>query len=92
MLKALVIGMGVLIAAGIAVLAVMMFNRLGGGVSPSAPGTARIELPQGARIAETHVDGKTVVLRLALPDGTSRIAVYDLSGRLVSTVEVVETK
>lgn len=89
MLKALVIGMGVLIAAGIAVVAVTLVNRMGAG-APSSFG--RIELPPGARIAETHVDGKTVLLRLALADGTTRIAVYDLSGKLVSTIEVVETK
>ena len=88
-LKALVIGMGVLIVAGIGVVAVTLVNRTGGGAPASA---GRIELPRGARIAETHVDGKSVVLRLTMPDGTSRIAVYEMSGKLVSTIEVVEPK
>jgi len=95
-LKALVIGMGVLIVAGIGVVAVTLVNRMGGTVSSSsASSTAstaagRIALPPGARIAETHVDGKTVVLRLSMPDGSSRIALYETSGKLVSMIEVVE--
>jgi hypothetical protein len=90
-LKALVIGMGVLIVAGVVALAVLMVNRVGGEPSPLAPPVAgRIDLPQGARIAETHVDGKTVVLRLTMPDGSSRIALYETSGKLVSMIEVVE--
>ena len=64
-LKALVIGMGVLIVAGIGVVAVTLVNRMGGSTAPSASApaaTGRIELPPGARIAETHVDGKTMKL------------------------------
>jgi hypothetical protein len=92
-LKALVIGMGVLIVAGIGVVAVTLVNRMGGSASSSPSAAAgRIELPAGARIAETHVDGKTVVLRLTMPDGTSRIAVYETGGKLVSMIEVVEKK
>ena len=97
-LKALVIGMGVLIVAGIGVVAVTLVNRMGGTMSsssaPSVPSvaTGRIELPPNARIAETHVDGKTIVLRLAMPDGSSRIALYETSGKLISMIEVVEKK
>jgi len=90
-----VIGMGVLIVAGIGLVAVTLVNRMGGTMSSSsAPSAAagRIELPRGARIAETHVDGKTVVLRLVLPDGSSRIALYETSGKLISMIEVVEKK
>ena len=92
-LKALVIAMGVVIVAGVVALAVLLVNRMGGGMSSSTSAAAgRIELPAGARIAETHVDGKTVVLRLAMPDGSSRIALYDTGGRLVSMIEVVEKR
>ena len=96
-LKALVIGMGVLIVAGIGVVAVTLVNRMGGTVASSAPSgptaaAGRIELPPGARIAETHLDGKTVVLRLAMPDGSTRIALYETSGKLLSMIEVVERK
>jgi len=92
-LKTLVIGMGVLIVAGVVALAVLLVNRMGGGMSsPASAAAGRIELPAGARIAETHVDGKTVVLRLTMPDGSSRIAFYDTSGKLVSMIEVVEKR
>jgi hypothetical protein len=91
-LKALVIGMAVLIVGGVVALAVLMVNRMGGSVIPAPAAPGRIELPAGARIAETHVDGKTIVLRLAMPDGSARIALYETSGKLVSMIEVVETK
>jgi hypothetical protein len=100
-LKALVIGMGVLIVAGVGVIAVTLVNRMGGTSPGSAPTAAiasnssvagRIELPPGARIAETHVEGKTLVLRLAMPDGGTRIAVYDLTGKAIASVEVVVGK
>jgi len=91
LLKTVVIVMGVLILAGIAVVGVTLVNRMGGASAPAAT-AGRIELPSGARIVETHVDGKNVVLRLTLPDGTSRIAVYETSGKLLSMIEVVEGK
>jgi hypothetical protein len=91
LLKAAVVVMGLLILAGIAVVGVTLVNRMGG-TSPSVATAGRIELPAGARVIETHVDGKTVMLRLAMPDGSARIAVYETSGKLVSMIELVETK
>jgi hypothetical protein len=88
-LKTLVIGMGVLIVAGIAVVAVTMVNRMGGGAAPSAtaPVAGRVALPGGARILDAHADGKLIVVRIALADGGTRVAVYDLDGKPVSTLD-----
>jgi hypothetical protein len=104
-LKALVIGMGVLIVAGVGVIAVTLVHRMGGATSSppaapvsaplsasTAPGNGRIELPPGARIAETHLDGRNLVLRLTLPDGGTRIVIYDLNGKPVASLDVVESR
>jgi hypothetical protein len=88
LLKTAVIVMGVLIFAGIAVVGVTLVNRVGGASSPAA--NARIELPQGARIVETRIDGKTILMRVTLADGKAQLRLYDLSGNLTSTIDLVE--
>ena len=91
-LKALVIAMAVLIVAGLAVVVVEIATRLGTGrpePPAAAPGTLRLAVPEGARIMETVLDGGRIALRLALPDGTARIAVYDLAtGRPLADLAV----
>ncbi|MDE0058430.1 MAG: hypothetical protein OXI22_17575 [Defluviicoccus sp.] len=74
-LKALVIGMALLIVAGLAVVAVTIANRTldGGG-----PTDAAFALPPGAEILETALDGGRIALRLRLADGSTAIHVYDL--------------
>jgi hypothetical protein len=88
LLKTAVIVMGVLIFAGIAVVGVTLVNRVGGASAPAA--SARIELPQGARIVESRADGKTILLRVTLADGKTQLRLYDLEGKLTSTIDVVE--
>ena len=92
-LKALVIGMGVLIVAGIGVVAVTLVNRMGGAPTASSSSTAgRIEMPQGAQILETHLDGGRIAVRYALPDGRMYLDVYEPNGKLVLKTELVEHK
>jgi hypothetical protein len=88
LLKTAVIVMGVLIFAGIAVVGVTLVNRVGGASAPAA--NARIELPPGARVVESRVENKTILLRVTLADGKAQLRLYDLSGNLTSTIEVVE--
>ena len=90
LLKTAVIVMGVLIFAGIAAVGVTLVNRVGGASTPAA--SARIELPQGARIVESRADGKTILLRMTLADGKTQLRLYDLDGKLTSTVDIVEAK
>lgn len=86
LLKALAIGMGVLIAAGVAVIAVTVVNRLGAAGAP--PGNISVPLPEGAEIVETALDGDRLALRLETAEGP-RVAIFDLAtGRLVQTVEI----
>jgi hypothetical protein len=90
LLKTAVIAMGVLIFAGIAVVGVTLVNRVGGASAPAE--SARIELPPGARIVESRIEGKTILLRVTLADGKTQLRLYDLDGKLTSTVEIVEAK
>ena len=60
-LKALVIGMGVAIVAGIAVVLVTIVNR---SLAPEATGEVRWRLPQGAEVRDWRVAGDELVVRL----------------------------
>lgn len=60
-LKALVIGMGVLIVAGIAVVLVTIVNR---SLAPVTAGEVRWQLPQDAEVTDWRVAGDELVVRL----------------------------
>ena len=60
-LKALVIGMGVAIVAGIAVVLVTIVNR---SLAPEATVEVRWQLPQGAEVRDWRVAGDELVVRL----------------------------
>ena len=60
-LKALVIGMGVLIVIGVAVVAVTIVNR---SLAPATDSDTRWPLPEGARIEDWRVTGDDLVVRL----------------------------
>ncbi|RZO39003.1 MAG: hypothetical protein EVA87_02115 [Rhodospirillaceae bacterium] len=79
-LKALVIGMAVLIFVGVVVLIVGIVEKAGefdGEPPAEAAGfeEARIALPTGATVEETHLDGDRILVRLKLVDGTARLIV-----------------
>ena len=86
-LKALVIGMGVLIVVGLIVVVVTIANRTLDGERP--PTEAALALPDGAEVLETALDGNRVALRLRLADGAEAIHVFDLAtGRRVATARI----
>ncbi|HXP12106.1 MAG TPA: hypothetical protein VN795_00465 [Stellaceae bacterium] len=89
-LKLLVIGLGVLLAAGVAALAVAVVQRHG---SPPAPvtgsGTAVITLPPGAKIVSTEASGGRLVARIDLPDGGVELIIFDLAnGARIATIDL----
>ncbi len=92
-LKALVIGMGVLIVAGTAVIAVTIARR--GGEDRAASGgasttPAKIALPAGARVIETALDGDRIALRIVLTGGGERVMIIDArTGRRIGAVDLV---
>jgi hypothetical protein len=85
-LKALVIFLGVLILAGVTVVAVTVYKRatvkLGEPAAASQPaqafGKKQVPLPDGAHLEEVTSSGGRIILTLRLADGTPRILVLDL--------------
>lgn len=90
-LKGLVIGMGVLIAAGLVVVGVTIANRTLDGGPPGVATDAAFALPAGAEVLETALDGGRVALRIRLAGGGTAIHVFDLAtGERVATARIAE--
>lgn len=96
-LKFLVIFMGVLIFAGLAIVVVTLATRNGNedtaDVSDAAAdagfGTVEAGLPPGSRVVDMATEGDRLVLHVRLPDGGEQILVLDLAtGRVLGTIDV----
>ena len=87
-LKALVIGMGVLIVAGIVVLVYAIVDKAAEtGTMTFAP--AEIVIPKGAEIAETALGDGRIAVRLTMADGSGRLILIDAAtGRVTGTMEL----
>ncbi len=89
-LKAVVIGLGVLIVAGLVALLTAVVLR-GGGGSRALPAeeAMRLPLPEGAVVEEMRVSGNTLALRVRLADGGREIVVIDArKGREVRRIRI----
>ncbi|MHA1114488.1 MAG: DUF6476 family protein [Alphaproteobacteria bacterium] len=88
-LKFLVIGMGVLIFAGLAVIVVTLASR-NNDTGDAPPLVAHdIALPAGAELRDATLSEGRLVLRLAMPGGAARVLVYDLDdGRPVGRFDL----
>ena len=79
-LKFLVVFMGILILAGIAIIGVTIANRATSTVdsAPAAAGTAfasiALGLPQGSTVTRTDATDSRLILTVRLPDGTTHPA------------------
>ncbi|NKB19545.1 MAG: hypothetical protein GKS01_03270 [Alphaproteobacteria bacterium] len=92
-LKGLVIGMGVLIVVGLTVVIVTVIKRYDGGDNSKAVkspavvsvpvehgfGEKRIQVPKGAKITETILEGKRLIVRLELSDGAQAFLLIDVN-------------
>lgn len=78
-LKALVIGMGVLIVAGTVALAVLLVQRLGDRPGGAAAAGLSLAQPDGARIAGIAASDKAISVWVARPDG-DRVILLDPTG------------
>ena len=91
-LKALVIGMGVLIVAGTVTLVAMIVQRAGGVAGGGQP--ARLDLaldqPEGSRIAGiAPAEGNTLGVWVARPDGDHRVVLVDTRrGRVAGEIRL----
>jgi len=83
-LKALVIGMGVLIVAGMVILVYGVTTKLGKstpvGGSLADFGEVRVTLPAGAVVEDARLDGETLVVRLRGPGRDARIMLFERHG------------
>jgi hypothetical protein len=89
-LKALVIAMGVLIVAGLAVVAVTLYKRgtqyvadagpAAPAGAPAAPGfgTKEVAIPAGATVRRVSAEGDRLVVELDLANGAPGVVVIDL--------------
>lgn len=88
-LKLLVIALGVLLAVGVAGLAMTVIWRVNHAPAPPAPAASHITLPPGAKVVGTEVAAGRIVVRSDLPDGGTRLDIFDLAtGAKVSTIEL----
>ena len=93
-LKALVIGMAVLIFAGVVLLIFGIINRsneLGDNNTTRLTGfgSVHFELPFGAVVQDTDIDDDRILLRIKLPDGGSRLILLSVAtGMQVGTVDL----
>lgn len=82
-IKVLVVAMGALVVCGTAVLVAAAVSR------PEPPRDAAVVLPPGGEVRETRTGDGRIVLRVALPDGESRLIVIDAeTGRQLRTVRL----
>lgn len=83
-LKALVIGMGVLILGGFVLVAVALVSRLTDG-GESGFGASEVPVPDGCSVAETLAEGDRLLLRLEGPEarGCAQVVVVDLESGAV---------
>jgi hypothetical protein len=92
-LKILVAVMGLLLVAGVVMLAVAIAARLGH--RPALPGEAftspPITLPRGASIEKMSVGSDRIVLEILLADRSAELVVIDLAtGRLIGIFPLKE--
>lgn len=92
LLKALVIGMAVLLVAGFALVAYVITQRLSGSREPASFQEQALPVPPGCAVAELVSVGRRLALRLegAAERGCDQILLIDAeSGALVGRVRLV---
>jgi hypothetical protein len=80
-LKAIVVGLGLMIVAVAGLIGYELYRRGAGqaeAVFAKAP-AHRVAIPEGATVQEMTGAGDRLVLRLALPGGAERLVILDLA-------------
>jgi hypothetical protein len=87
-LKILVIVMGMMLVAGVAILIVGIAARVSQTRPEVAPFVApQLDMPAGARIEAIGVGSDRVALNIVLPDGNRQLLIIDLvSGRRIGMI------
>ena len=77
-LKTLIIGMGILIVAGLVFLVIGIVNKTDYHSHSEKPfSQVSVNIPQGTDVVEMQVDDGRIVVRLKLSDGSHRIVVLN---------------
>jgi hypothetical protein len=85
-LKALVIGMGILILAGFAVVAVTMTNRFG---SSGGFGDVALDVPSNCTFAQSAPDRGRIIVRLSGGGACEQVLVIDAgTGKVVGRLRI----
>ena len=99
-LRALVIVLGIVIVAGVAVIGVTIYHRATNLVNSPVPdsteqgfgpgfGKVALDLPPGSRIVEMTAEDDRLILRLDLADGGRQILILDMAtGKRLGTFEL----
>ena len=103
-LKTLVIGMGLLIVAGMGLIAWGLYEKVAGpgfklfagdgeAAAPQVPtrpfGRVDLDLPSGCAIVDSRPDGERLYVHIGPPGPCARIVVVDIvQGRVLGTVAV----
>jgi hypothetical protein len=78
-IKAVVIGMGVLILAGFVVVAATLISRMQDGDDPRQPFQNLVTLPPDARVVETLLGDGRIVLRVEAGDGSQSLLILNVA-------------
>jgi hypothetical protein len=79
LLKAFVIGAGILLVGGIVVLtAVVVMRASGGGFDPAPAGPVDLALPAGARVDQVVADDERILVLGTGADGKQFLAIVDI--------------
>lgn len=87
MLKAVVIGLGVLIVIALGLIVVGIVRKFSGPAAPAAAQSAVFSLPPGARIVEMQSQPNRLVLRVHTQAGDEVDIVDTEDGRLVARIK-----
>lgn len=77
--------LGVMLLGLIAVFGAIVYKIGGEPAPPAEQGPVAVPLPAGARIVFTGIDGNRLLVRVALPDRTTRLIVLDARNGAVQT-------
>ena len=89
-LTMVVIGLGVLLVAGLAALVATVVMRASGRPAQTAAVEMNLPVPRGAVVEEMTLDGSVLAMRLLHPSGREIIVLDARKGRVLRRVRLVE--
>lgn len=92
-LKGLVVVMGILILAGLAVITITLVGRSSSSSGGGAFDGLSLGLPAGSRVVSSAASGARLALTVRLPDGSERVVIVDMArGKRLGTVTLSDPR